>query len=175
MNKFLIIILFLLSTILWAEPLYVDKEAGISLGITKKGLAIVEIYTPNTTENLITYEFIRGMHTLLTYLVDQPDIQGILFYSGRKNFSNGTHIKIMRDFKNFQHALEGARDLQRVFDRVEDLVIPSFVAVEGYCIGGGLELALAVDFRIGSSHSKAKTKFMFPELRLGIMPGAIGT
>ena len=174
-NKILTIVLFVFYSILLADPIYVDREAGISLGISKKGLAVVEIYTTNATENLITYEFISGMHKLLSYLESQPDIKGVLFYSGRKNFSNGTHIRIMRDFNNFQHALEGARNLQRVFDRIEDLVIPSFVAVEGYCIGGGLELALAVDFRIGSSHKDAKLKFMFPELRLGIMPGAGGT
>ena len=57
---------------------------------------------------------------------------------------------------------------QRVFQRIEDLPVPTVAAIHGMCLGGGAELALACDYRIVSSDRN--TKIGWPEVQLGILP-----
>mmetsp|Transcript_28803 Transcript_28803/g.68751 ORF Transcript_28803/g.68751 Transcript_28803/m.68751 type:complete len:308 (+) Transcript_28803:148-1071(+) len=61
--------------------------------------------------------------------------------------------------------------LRATFDELENLPMPTIAAIDGYALGGGLELALACDLRVASAGST----FAFPEVRLGIIPGAGGT
>src|SRR5690242_17547610 len=62
---------------------------------------------------------------------------------------------------------------QQLFDRIEALPIPSIALVSGPCLGGGLELALACDYRWAVDHPK--TQFGLPEIKLGLLPGWGGT
>ncbi|SPO27550.1 related to Enoyl-CoA hydratase [Ustilago trichophora] len=64
------------------------------------------------------------------------------------------------------------RDLRQMLDQVEKLPIPTVAAMDGAALGGGLELALACDFRIAA---ESVEKIGFPEVKLGIIPGAGGT
>ncbi|SPO30201.1 related to Enoyl-CoA hydratase [Ustilago trichophora] len=64
------------------------------------------------------------------------------------------------------------RDLRQMLDQVEKLPIPTVAAMDGPALGGGLELALACDFRIAA---ESVGKIGFPEVKLGIIPGAGGT
>ena len=57
-----------------------------------------------------------------------------------------------------------------VFNKIEQLEIPTIAAIDGYALGGGLELALACDLRLASKEAIMG----FPEINLGIMPGAGG-
>jgi enoyl-CoA hydratase/carnithine racemase len=63
-------------------------------------------------------------------------------------------------------------ELRRVFDRVAAFPVPTIAAIDGPALGGGLELALACDFRVADSRVQ---KLGFPEVQLGIIPGAGGT
>src|SRR5262249_57432661 len=58
-----------------------------------------------------------------------------------------------------------------LFQKVEDFARPTIAAIEGYALGGGLELALACDLRVGSKGAKVG----LPEATLGIYPAAVGT
>ena len=59
------------------------------------------------------------------------------------------------------------------FDRIRELTKPVIAAVSGYCLGGGLELVLACDWRIADREEG--TRLGFPEVKLGIFPGLNGT
>lgn len=68
-------------------------------------------------------------------------------------------------------AYQGQRLGQRVFDRLEQLPIPSVAAINGFAVGGGLELALACTFRL----AVATARLGLPEIKLGLIPGHGGT
>jgi enoyl-CoA hydratase len=94
----------------------------------------------------------------------------ILTGTGEKAFVAGADIK---EFETMTpaNASEFARSGQKLFTRLERLKIPVIAAVNGFALGGGLELALACDFIIASDNAK----FGLPECTLGIMPGFGGT
>ncbi|MCR4665603.1 MAG: enoyl-CoA hydratase/isomerase family protein [Paludibacteraceae bacterium] len=94
----------------------------------------------------------------------------VLTGDGDRSFVAGADISEMAGFDevegfNFGHA--GAE----VFCLLEDLPIPTIAAINGFCLGGGCEIAMACDIRYASS----KAKFGQPEVGLGIIPGFSGT
>jgi 3-hydroxyacyl-CoA dehydrogenase/enoyl-CoA hydratase/3-hydroxybutyryl-CoA epimerase len=102
------------------------------------------------------------------------EVKGLVLISGKESsFIAGADI---REFKNFeteaavkdvvQHTLD-------LLDRIERLKVPVVAAIHGYCLGGGLELALACHWRIADREEA--TRLGFPEVKLGIFPGLNGT
>lgn len=94
----------------------------------------------------------------------------ILTGEGKKSFVAGADIAHMKDL-NKAEAEEFSRYGSEVFRKIEQFHIPVIGAVNGYALGGGLELALACDFRVASENAM----FAFPEVGLGIIPGFGGT
>lgn len=94
----------------------------------------------------------------------------ILTGGGEKAFVAGADIKEMKDFGGAQ-AEELALRGQKIFQLIEDSPIPVIAAVNGFALGGGMELALSCDFILASENAK----FGLPEVSLGIMPGYGGT
>ena len=60
-----------------------------------------------------------------------------------------------------------------IIARIEKLPYPTVALIDGACLGGGLEVALAFDYRLGGSHPK--TELGFPEMKIGLIPGWGGT
>lgn len=75
------------------------------------------------------------------------------------------------DIENFQEVHPGVFDFTEMYNDLEAFPAPTIAKIDGYCLGGGFELALASDFRIASERST----FGFPEIDLGIIPGDGGT
>lgn len=90
--------------------------------------------------------------------------------AGEKSFVAGADIKEMLDM-NEDQALQFAKRGQSIFHELNLLKIPVVAAVNGFALGGGLELALACDFMIASENAK----FGLPEVSLGLIPGFGGT
>lgn len=103
---------------------------------------------------------------------EQP--RGVVLLSGKPTgFILGADV---REFGNIDSAEAATEEIQRVhdmFNRLENLPFPTVAAIEGYCLGGGLELALACRYRI--ARDIPSTKFGFPETQLGIFPGFGGS
>jgi enoyl-CoA hydratase/carnithine racemase len=94
----------------------------------------------------------------------------IIMGEGKKAFSAGADITELQKLTQ-ETAAEFSRKGQNVFSQIEALAKPVVAAINGYALGGGLELALACDFRLASSNAELG----FPEMKLGIIPGWGGT
>lgn len=134
--------------------------------VFKNQIAMITISRPEVLNALNS-----GLVSELDALIDRviEDHARALVIAGEgKNFAAGADIIEMMDLNPAQ-----ARDFgfSPVYDRLDALPVPVFAAIRGFALGGGLELALACDFRILSADAKVG----LPEIKLGIMPGAGGT
>jgi enoyl-CoA hydratase len=121
--------------------------------------------------NALTEETFTGMESLLDELENDAEIRVIILTgAGDKAFIAGGDISHLASLD-----AEGARQFallaQRVIDRIETFPKPVIAAVNGYCLGGGNELAMGCDLRIAADSAK----FGQPEVKLGIIPGFAGT
>lgn len=95
----------------------------------------------------------------------------ILTGSGEKSFVAGADIKEFAHFSIAQGGELAQRGQQTLFDLIENLEKPVIAAVNGFALGGGLELAMAAHIRIASSNARLG----LPEVSLGVIPGYGGT
>jgi 3-hydroxyacyl-CoA dehydrogenase/enoyl-CoA hydratase/3-hydroxybutyryl-CoA epimerase len=103
------------------------------------------------------------------------ELAGLVIMSGKPSgFIVGADI---REFESFAVSEASVREAVNqtldLFDRIDKLQLPVVAAIHGYCLGGGLELALACDWRIADREEG--TRLGFPEVKLGIFPGLNGT
>ena len=103
----------------------------------------------------------------LTSALDDLGDARVLVLRGRgeRAFSAGA------DIAGFKDSDGGARLIQQLADRIEAAPVPVIAAIHGYCLGGGLELALACDLRVATRDAQLG----FPEVNLGLLPGGGGT
>src|SRR5690348_3046863 len=94
--------------------------------------------------------------------------KGLVIRSGKDNFIAGADVEEFRRFKSPQEALSFVKLGWDVFQELRDLPFPSTAMVNGFCMGGGVELALACRYRVALDDPK--TRFALPEVMLGIMP-----
>jgi enoyl-CoA hydratase len=94
----------------------------------------------------------------------------VIIYGGERVFAGGADIGVMAEAGYAEMAARSGR-LQGAMDLVAGLGKPVVAAITGYALGGGLELALAADFRVAGSGARLGQ----PEILLGIIPGAGGT
>jgi len=152
-------------------------------GHGKKSVAIVEF-----NSNSLNDQLFKELDTVLTDIEalqnakDDPsnELEGVIFTSNKdKIFLAGADLfelaKILSMGSPWREPL--LRDViergHKTFQRIEDLKIPTVAAIHGMCLGGGLELTLACNYRIVSNDSK--TKLGLPEVTLGILPAWGGT
>jgi enoyl-CoA hydratase/carnithine racemase len=94
----------------------------------------------------------------------------VVIYGGEKVFAGGADITVMAEADYSQMALRSGR-LQAAMDLVTGPGKPVVAAITGYALGGGLELALAAEFRVAEERARLGQ----PEILLGVIPGAGGT
>ncbi len=93
---------------------------------------------------------------------------GLIIRSAKEGFIAGADVEEFTRFDNADQALEFTRFGWDVFEKLSRLPFPTTALVNGFCMGGGLELALACRYRVALDDPK--TRFAFPEVMLGIMP-----
>lgn len=121
--------------------------------------------------NALNANVLTGLSSLLGWMSQQTHVKAlVLTGSGEKAFVAGADIKQFEEMDP-SRAAKFASDGQALFTRLERLRIPVIAAVNGFALGGGLELALACDFIYASENAK----FGLPECTLGLMPGFGGT
>ena len=98
------------------------------------------------------------------------EVRAVIIYGGERVFAGGADIGVMAEAGYAEMAARSKR-LQDTMDLVAGLGKPVVAAITGYALGGGLELALAADFRVAGENARLGQ----PEILLGIIPGAGGT
>jgi enoyl-CoA hydratase len=132
-------------------------------------LALVTLDRPQAL-NALSFELLRELGALLDR-VAASDARALLFAgAGERAFCAGADITELMG-RPLEAARDGARFGQGLFARLDDLGIPSIALINGYAFGGGLELALACDFRLAGPSAKLG----LPEIKLGLIPGYGGT
>jgi len=100
--------------------------------------------------------------------------RGLVLQSGKRgSFIVGADVREFDQVSSVAEAEGFIRQVHALFDRVEALPFPKVVTIDGYCLGGGLELALCFDYRIALNNER--TRLGFPEVKLGIYPGFGGS
>jgi len=133
-------------------------------------VGILKISKPKAL-NALSSEVLKELHTLVNQLKEDSELRVlVLTGDGDKAFVAGADIKEIHSL-NPTSASDFAGYGQKVFMQLENLAIPVIAAVNGFALGGGLELALACDFIFASSEAKMG----LPECTLGLMPGFGGS
>ncbi|MGI9251839.1 MAG: fatty acid oxidation complex subunit alpha FadB [Pseudohongiellaceae bacterium] len=106
-------------------------------------------------------------------LLQEADVCGVVFASGKSSFIVGADItEFIPMFSQDAATIEGwVAESNALFNAIEDLLVPTVCAIDGVALGGGFELAVATDYRVGTD----KARVGFPEVKLGILPGFGGT
>jgi len=137
----------------------------------KDKMAIVTINRPQKL-NALNQATIQNLHeTFVSLEADKAVKVIILIGSGTKAFVAGADISEFADFNREQGATLAENGQRLLFDFIENLATPVIAAVNGFALGGGLELAMACHFRIASENAKMG----LPEVSLGVIPGYGGT
>ena len=138
---------------------------------TEASIAVITINRPNSL-NALNKDTIQELHTCLSSCDEDTNIRAIILTgSGEKAFVAGADIKEFADFdvKKGQALSQQGHDL--LFNFVEQLNTPVIAAINGYALGGGLELAMSCHLRVASTNARMG----LPETSLGLIPGYGGT
>ena len=134
-------------------------------------IAYITINRPQRL-NALNKDTIAALHDALKTANDDTAVRVIILTgSGEKAFVAGADIKEFADFNIAQGGELALRGQQTLFDFIEQLSTPVIAAVNGFALGGGLELAMAAHIRIASSNARMG----LPETSLGVIPGYGGT
>ncbi|WP_434951001.1 fatty acid oxidation complex subunit alpha FadJ [Shewanella sp. HL-SH4] len=149
-------------------------EKTFNLQRRDDGIAILTMDVPGETMNTLKAEFGAEISEILIEIKTDASIKGLVVVSGKKDsFVAGADISMLAACKSEQDAKDLSQQGHVVFNDLEGLTIPVVAAINGACLGGGLELALACHLRVCSDDSK--TVLGVPEVQLGLLPGGGGT
>src|SRR3990167_7528500 len=124
----------------------------------------------NASVNTIDRDVMEELAAILDLIAVDPQYEGLIIASAKKSgFIAGADIAQFNQFQDIDEAIALLRRGQAIFDQIEDLKIPSVAMIDGFCLGGGMELALACRFRVVEEGTK--TRLGLPEVKLGIHPG----
>src|SRR5690606_480513 len=136
--------------------------------------SFLEIITINRPDklNALNKETMQELHDAFDKANKSDDVRVILITgSGEKAFVAGADISEFAHFSDKQGAELAQKGQELLFDFVQNLKTPVIACVNGFALGGGLELAMAAHFRIASDNAKMG----LPEVSLGVIPGYGGT
>jgi enoyl-CoA hydratase len=135
----------------------------------EQNIALLTISRPEAL-NALNSAFFREMNAMLDELEKDKDLRVLIITGEGKAFVAGADIAEMSNFDS-NEGQKFSQIGQRTFDRLENLPIAVIAAINGFALGGGLELTMACDIRIAST----KAKMGQPEVNLGLIPGYAGT
>ncbi len=150
-------------------------QAALRLEMLDGSIALVTIDQPGSRANTLGQAVLGELETMIAQLRARSDLRGLIFKSGKPGmFIAGADL---RELGSAPQNPDLARKLVKrghdLIAAIESLPYPTVAAIEGACMGGGLELALGFDYRVASTHPK--TELGLPETKIGLIPGWGGT
>jgi len=149
------------------------KGSAISVKMLDNGIAEMNFDLQGESVNKFNTKTVLELEEALGILDEADDVKGLLLTSGKGVFLVGADITEFVPLLGNEDGGPGSHLSKNHdnFNLLEDLDFPTCIAINGYAMGGGLELALACDFRVMSSDAKVG----LPEIKLGLIPGWGGT
>jgi 3-hydroxyacyl-CoA dehydrogenase / enoyl-CoA hydratase / 3-hydroxybutyryl-CoA epimerase len=149
-----------------AETLWVNQLAD--------GVACLIVDVPQRSVNVITRQVMTDLDSALERVAAEPSFRLLLLRSGKAgNFFAGADVREFAGIHSAEEAAALSEAGQKLFAKLARLPIPTAAVIAGACLGGGLELALACDYRIVVDHPR--TQLGLPEIELGLLPAWGGT
>jgi len=143
-----------------------------NLLVDQKGQLLTIIINRPAQLNALNKETISELRTALTEAENNITVGAIILTGyGEKSFVAGADIKEFADFSIAQGGELAATGQAQLFNLIENLSTPVIAAINGFALGGGLELAMAAHIRVASSNARMG----LPEVSLGVIPGYGGT
>ncbi|HBV76341.1 MULTISPECIES: fatty acid oxidation complex subunit alpha FadJ [Vibrio] len=148
---------------------------AFTLTIDDNQMAWLAVDVPNEKMNTLQAAFADQMQGIFQQLEKQKsNIKGMIVHSLKPdNFIAGADVRMLDACQSAQEAESLGKQGQEMFNQLANLPFTVVAAIHGPCLGGGLELALACDYRVCSDDNG--TRLGLPEVQLGLLPGSGGT
>ena len=145
-----------------------------NLSKDERGVATLVFDTPEKAVNVLCFDALYELEQHLKELENDHSVKALFIESAKESvFIAGADIKEIKAFKDSQEILDKLSHGQEIFNSLERLPFPTVAVIDGACLGGGLELAMACDYRLATND--AHTRLGLVEVSLGIIPGLGGT
>ncbi len=139
-----------------------------------RGIATLTFDTPKSSVNVLCFDALYELREHIAALETNGDVKALFIESAKKDiFIAGADINEIKAFKDEAEIVSKLSEGQEIFYRLENLPFPTIAMIDGACLGGGLELAMACTYRIATN--EAHTRLGLVEVSLGIIPGLGGT
>ena len=145
-----------------------EQYNTLKLTITD-GIAIAVLNRPEV-RNALNSTFFKEMDSIVSSIRGNKEVRVLIITGEGKAFAAGADIAEMQNL-TYEQGKEWSMIGQNTFKSLGELEIPVIAAINGFALGGGLELAMGCDFRIAAYNAK----FGQPEVNLGLIPGYAGT
>ncbi|MBY0377032.1 MAG: enoyl-CoA hydratase/isomerase family protein, partial [Gammaproteobacteria bacterium] len=134
----------------------------------------VTLDVSHTQVNTLSFAVLQELADIVTMLKANGRYSGVVIISNKSTgFIAGADVKEIAAIEDANAAVSHIRQTQTLFSEIEALPIPVVAAIDGFCLGGGTELALACHYRIATN--ERHTMIGLPEVKLGIHPGFGGS
>jgi 3-hydroxyacyl-CoA dehydrogenase/enoyl-CoA hydratase/3-hydroxybutyryl-CoA epimerase len=155
--------------------------------IDSDGIGLLTWDMPGRSMNVFTMETLQELSDVVEKAAADKAIKGAVIASGKETFSGGADLTMLEGLSRvfadivkskgeaaaMQEFFEQSRKMSVIYRRLETSGKPWVSAINGMCLGGAFELALACHYRVASENEK--TRIGLPEVKIGLFPGAGGT
>ncbi len=149
-------------------------ESAFNFYVRDDKVGVIEINVPGDKQNTLKEEFALQFDDAMNEVRAAQGLKGLVICSTKPgSFVAGADINMFDQLETAEDVSALSRECQQALQQLENLPIPVVAAIDGACLGGGLELALACDARIAADSSK--TALGLPEVMLGLLPAGGGT
>lgn len=137
-------------------------------------VAVITINSPGVKQNTLNKELMEEINGLLNEIQSDPAVGSAVIISGKPGtFIAGADILMLNSVKDEESGYELIKNGHKIYDQIANSSKPIVAAINGTCLGGGLEVALACHYRLAVNNNQ--TRLGLPEVMLGILPGGGGT